>query len=239
MKPWQPARARPQKEVVSPLELPGGQAWPGLHVIAECGLCRDFLPCLPLFLLWALLRTSRVTMAPPARNISFRRPRSTSPGRPGQRYCHRAPPGGLLAFQRPTWASPSPPWGTQEKGFFSPTGGRSHILSVASRTERWPQAERWQVCDAVGPSQASSPQTICKYLSRVCSLALWAQVCGHTEMPCAGQGACVLTGRQPDAWNQGPVDLPAMLLILGCLGRCRRNIKTWPSARWPGSLLES
>lgn len=42
MEPWQPARVRPQKEVVSPRELPGGRAWPGYHVIAECGALLGF-----------------------------------------------------------------------------------------------------------------------------------------------------------------------------------------------------
>lgn len=46
MKPWQPARVRPQKEVVSPLGLPGGQAWPEQDVIAECGALQGF-PALP------------------------------------------------------------------------------------------------------------------------------------------------------------------------------------------------
>lgn len=119
----------------------------GTTSLQSAGLCRDFLPSLPFFLLWALLRTPQVTVAQPTRKTSFRLTLL---------YVPRRAKSVVFTQSLSMWSRSLPethrglfsPWGTKQKLFvcFLPTVRRSHIPSAASRTERWPRAERWQVC---------------------------------------------------------------------------------------------
>lgn len=167
MEPWPPARVRPQKEAVSPRGLPGGRAWPGSRVSAECGALLG-LPAL----------TSVLSPAGPAVNVPTDNGPKSKESRlsPDPPLCLRKAKSVIFAQDLLVWPCSLPethlgllsPWRTKEK-FPLPTAGRRQTASVASRASRWPQAKGWQkVRDAVALSQASFPQTICKYLLRVC-----------------------------------------------------------------------
>ena len=168
------------------------------------GLCWDFLPSLPLFLPWALLRTAQVPIPRPARKVSFRLTLPHVPGRAEPALFTQAlsmwpcsPPG-----HRPSSSSPQ-----STKKLLSSAVGRSHIPSVASRSERQPQAKRWQKgCDAVGLSQASFPAD---------SLQIFTEgLLGSSSVPRSDRDALCETRGLCSNWEEDQTDtrIPGVLL---------------------------
>ena len=132
-----------KRKLVPRGEQPGGRAWPGPHVTAERGAPLGF-PALPSALSpvgpaanssGAGALAGKESQLPPDPSL---RPRGgvAEPGRCTQGSLHEAlQPSGHRA-------GAFSPQGTKER--LLSTAGRRHILSVASRSERQPQAERWQ-----------------------------------------------------------------------------------------------
>ena len=143
-KSWRAARVRPQKEAGSPT---GAAGWPGVaraprhrRVRGSAGLsCPPFRPfsrgpCHQQLGCWCSGQQGKSAFPGPF-------PMPPGWGMPSPGSVHRALHEALLPLGHQPGASS--PHGTKERLLLS-TVGRSHILSVASRSERQPQAERWQ-----------------------------------------------------------------------------------------------
>lgn len=108
-KPWPPAKVRPQKEVISLLEPPGGRAWPGHHVTAVCGALLGF-PALP----------SALSPVGPAANS----PGDNAPAREKSQLSPDPSPCLHVALKTPVLALP--PLRDQGEASFIHSGEKSH-----------------------------------------------------------------------------------------------------------------